>query len=459
MTQNEYLLKGSVVKGLVKFAIPVLLANLLQVLYSATDLLIVGNYATTADVSAVSISSQIMTTVTMGLAGFTMGVSVLLGQFSGAKNERDMSRTAGTAIIFFAAAAVIIMVPLLVFRNGIISAMRTPVEAVIPARSYLTICASGIIFIVGYNLVSSMLRGLGNSRAPFLFVAISCCINIILDVTLVKGFGMGAKGAAIATIAAQGGSLLFSLLFLKKRGLGFKFYKEDIKLNWEIVKKICKIGAPLSLQEILVSFSFLLITAVVNRISLVASASVGIVEKLISFLMMPTIALSSAVATMCAQNYGAGQYERAKKSLYAGIGISFSIAVVISVFCWFSGSLLTSLFEKDADVIYNGSLYLKSYCLDCLAVAFVFNLNSYLASNNHSLFSMIHNLAATFFIRVPATIIFSQLPNVTLFTLGFAAPLSSLGSIIMCFIFLWYLKRKGVLDGNDDSQLPAVHER
>jgi putative MATE family efflux protein len=442
MAYNEALLKGRVSTALIRFAIPVMLSSLLQIFYAATDLLIVGNFATTADVSGVSISSQIMTTVTLGLSGLVTGVTVLIGQYSGAKSEKDLKNTVGTSVIFFAVISAVIMALLLVLHRPIISLMQTPAEAVGPARSYLFICACGIPLIIGYNLVSSVFRGMGNSKTPLLFVAVACGINVILDLVLIKGFGMGAAGAALATVTAQGGSLMFSLLFIRRKGIGFHFTRADIHYRAEYIVKMLKIGVPISLQEILVGLSFVLITAVVNKMGVVASASVGIVEKLIGFMMMPTIAVSVAVATMSAQNIGARRYDRARESMWVGVVFSLSIAAVICAFSWIRGTAFTSLFSNSQEVVYQASLYLKTYSIDCLAVSFVFNMNAFFSSSNHSLFSMIHSLLTTFFIRVPVTVLFSARVGATLLEIGLAAPLSSVGSLVMCLIYFVYLGRK-----------------
>lgn len=450
MASNDYLLRGSITGALVRFAMPVMLSMILQILYSATDLLIVGNFGTTADMSGVTISSQLLTTITLGMSGITTGLTVVLGQFSGAGEKENMKRTIGSSIIFFTILAAALTILLLCLNSAIIAAMKTPPEAVGPARSYLHICTLGIVFIVGYNVTSSIFRGIGNSKTPLIFVAVACGINIVLDLVFIKGFGMGAAGAALATVIAQAGSLLFSVLYLRKHGIGIDFSREDIKLRnddghlrLEYIKKILRIGLPISLQEILVNLSFLLITAVVNnRMGLSASASVGTVEKLISFLMMPTMAISVAVATMSAHNYGARQFTRARKCLWAGITISLCFAVVVCAFCWIDGKSLTALFSRDPKVIHDASLYLKTYSLDCIGVAFVFNLNGYFSSCNKSVFSMIHSLTTTFLIRVPFVVIAGGIAGVTLLTIGCAAPLSSLGSLIMCLIYFGWLRRK-----------------
>lgn len=455
MASNDYLLRGSISGALVKFAIPVMLSMLLQVVYAATDLLIVGNGATTADMSGVAISSQVMTTIMLGVSGITTGLTVMVGQFSGSGKNKDVTRAVGTSVIFCALLSIGLTVLFVCLNGPIISAMKTQPEAVAAAKSYLFICSLGIVFIVGYNVISSIFRGLGNSKTPLIFVLVACGMNILLDMVFIIGFGMGAAGAALATVIAQAGSLAFAVLYIRKKGIGFHFERDDFKLRREYAGKMLRIGLPISLQEILVNISFLLITAVVNKMAYTngmgaaPSAAVGTVEKLISFLMMPTMAISIAVATMSAHNYGARQYMRARKCLWSGIYISLGFGVVVCAFCWIDGTALTALFSKDPNVVHDASLYLKTYALDCIGVAFVFNFNGYFSSCNKSVFSMIHSLTTTFVIRVPFVIIAGGIAGVTLFTIGIAAPLSSLGSLIMCLIYFRWLNKKM----KDDSVL------
>lgn len=300
----------------------------------------------------------------------------------------------------------------------------------------------GTIFITGYNVISSIFRGLGNSKTPLVFVAVACAINVILDFVLVKYFHMGAKGAAIATVMAQAGSLLFSLLYIKRRGIGMQFTKTHIRWDGKAIKKITKVGAPIALQETLVSLSFLIITVIINTRGLVASAAVGVVEKLISFLMIPAFSMGAAVAAMVAQNYGATKLDRAKKCMWSGVEVSLAFAVVISVICWFRGDIFTSIFSNDSQVVAQAALYLKTYGLDCILVSFVFNMNGYFNGCGKSLFTMVHSLATTFCIRVPVTMLLNAMAGATLTTIGCAAPLSTLGSLILCLCYLYYLKRQ-----------------
>ena len=303
---EQRLLKENTFKALMIFALPYMFSNLLQVFYGSADMFVVGQFGHTFDVSGVSIGSQTMSLITNLVLGLTTGVTVLLGQYLGSKSYRDLSKTIGGAIVLFFIIALGLTFVMLSFNNEITLLMNTPKEAIEATKSYLSICSAGIIFIVGYNVVSSILRGLGDSKTPLLFVFIACMINIVVDFVLVGYFHMGAKGAAIATVSAQGFSFFFALVYLCKKGIGYSFYKEDICFS-KYIQKIMQIGFPLGLQSVLVNISFLIITIIANQMGLIASASLGVVEKLMGFLMLPAIALGSALASLIALNVGAKQ--------------------------------------------------------------------------------------------------------------------------------------------------------
>ena len=431
---NNQLLKGNVFKALMVFAIPYMISNLLQVLYGSVDLFVVGQFGQTFDVSGVSIGSQVMSLMTNFVLGLTTGVTVLLGQYVGAHEERQLSKTVGAGIMMSLLISVFLTVFLVLFNKQIVFWMNTPKEAIEATESYLLVCSIGVVFIIGYNVVSSILRGLGDSKTPLLFVFIACIMNIISDFVLVGYFHMGAVGAAIATVLAQGFSFVFSLVYLARKGLGFSFDKSDIRFSVYLTK-ILKIGFPIGFQSILVNLSFLIITIVINGMGVVASAAVGVVEKLMGFLMLPSMALGASLATIVAQNVGAKQYDRARQSLKYAIIFCFGFAVIITTICVIDGSLFTRIFTHDQDVIGQGAIYLKFYSIDCLLTSFLFCLNGYLNGYQKTVFTMVHSLTATFLGRIPLTLLIAGLPGVTLLHMGIAAPLSTVISLVMIYIY------------------------
>lgn len=430
------LIEGSIKSTLVKFAIPFLLANLLQALYGAVDLIIVGKFADSIGVAAVSTGSQVMQTITGVISGLTAGGTVLIGQYIGAKKKKDVSEAIGTIVTLFIIISIVLSGGMLLCTGQIVHMMKTPMEAIQFTKEYIIICSIGIIFIVGYNSVSGILRGMGDSKTPLLFVAVSSIINVILDIVFVSSFNMGAKGAAIATIISQAVSLILAIMMLKKRDLGIKLIKEDLKIKKDKVANVFKLGMPIAMQDLLISISFLIITAIINVMGVTASASVGVVGKIISFMMIPPIAFSAAISTMTAQNIGAGEYERAKKAMWAGVSFSLVFGVFCFIYSQFQGEVLVRIFTNDAKVIESSVLYLKAFSIDCILVCFIFCMNGFFSGCGHSMFSMGHSVLTTFLVRIPVAYILSKTAGATLYGIGLAAPAASAISIIICLVYL-----------------------
>lgn len=435
MKQFSDLTEGKLLPVMLKFAIPYLLASFMQAIYGMTDLLVVGRFGDSAGVSAVATGSQIMQTINGIIIGITMGGTVLIGQYLGAKKQKDIAQTIGTIICIFSMIAAVLTIIMLIFTGPITSLMRTPPEAVLYTKQYVFICSCGIPFIIGYNAVSGILRGMGDSKTPLRFIAIACGVNIIGNLVLVGIFHMEAAGSALATIFAQALSFILAVLYIKKNVNLYGFNRFFIKLDILKAKHILILGSPLALQDFLVNISFLIITAIINSMGLTASASVGVVEKLIAFAMLPPGAFSSAISVITAQNMGAGKPLRAKKAMWFGILCSLVFGIFICIYSQWNPTSLTSLFTKDKAVIDTAALYLRSYSIDCILVCFVFCMNAFFSGSGHTLFTMAHSLIATFFVRVPVSFLFSKLPEVTLYQIGLAAPLASVLSIIMCGIY------------------------
>lgn len=431
------LTKGSVPKVLMQFAMPYLLANVLQALYGGADLFVVGRFDDAASVAGVAIGSQVMQTVTGIILGLTAGITVLIGIATGARDEKKAAATIGSAVWLFAIIGAVLTLLMTVWHDTIATAMHTPPEAMTDTRHYLLICSLGIPFIIGYNVVFGIMRGLGDSRSPLYFVALACVINIVLDFVLVGGCHMRASGAATATIASQGISFAAALCYLHRKGFRFPFTRRDIRLNGILSKRIIKLGTPIALQDALINISFLIITVIVNRMGVTASAALGVVEKLIVFAMLPPVAISSAVAAMTAQNYGAGLTDRMNRCLKSGIGMALVFGTAFCIYSQFLPETLMGIFTNDAPVIELGAEYLHGYSIDCIIVSFVFCINSYFSGQGNSLFPMVHSLIATFLFRIPLSWIFSHIAPTSLFPMGFAPPLATMVSLAIC---LWYLK-------------------
>lgn len=436
------LTQGSVFKVLLKFALPFLVANVLQALYGGADLFVVGQYDDAASVAGVAIGSQVMQTITGIILGLTTGTTILIAMGTGAKDNEKVAATIGTSVYFFAVVGIVLTLAMVLLHGKIAEVMHTPEEAMADTLHYILICSVGIPFIMGYNVVCGILRGLGDSKSPLYFVLTACIINIGVDFLLVGGFGMRAAGAAVATVLSQGISFLAALWFLHRRGFHFKFGWQDIRPNKFLSGQIVKLGAPIALQDALINISFLIITVIVNRMGVIASASLGVVEKIIVFAMLPPTAIAAAVSTMTAQNYGAGLVRRMTRCLYCGIGMSLVFGLSVCLYSQFCPETLTGIFTKDAAVIDMAAKYLRGYSLDCIMVSFVFCINSYFSGQGNSWFPMIHSMIATFLFRIPLSYLFGRLDPADLQLMGYAPPLSTLVSLLICLWYMWRCRRK-----------------
>lgn len=436
MRDERALVEGKILPALLAFSGPFLLASILQALYGAVDLLVVGQFADSARVSAVAIGGQVMQTITGIVLGISTGGTVVIGQYTGAKKKRAAAFAVGNLTALFMVIGIVLTIVMLLVVKPVTAVMQTPPEAFSHTIQYIRVCACGIPFIVGYNGVSGVFRGFGDSRTPLYFVALACLVNVGLDFLLVAGFHMGAPGAALATVIAQGVSFCAALLYMVKKGLPVDFKKEYIGLRGGQAVRILKIGSPIAVQDALVNVSFLIITGIINTMGVIASASVGIDEKIIIFAMLVPNSFASAVAVMTAQNVGAGRMDRAKKSLWTAAGLGFIFGFLVWICCQFAPEALTALFSRDPQVIYQAGLYLKNYTIDCMLVAFIFCANAFFSGCGYSLFSLLHSMLATFGVRVPISWLLSRMSGVTLLEMGYVPPLASCISVILCSFYL-----------------------
>lgn len=440
---SQNLTQGNILHSLVSFAFPVLLALFLQAMYGAADLIIVGQFAGTSQQSGVASGSQILNMVTMVITGLTMGVTVYVGNAIGAGKKELAGKGIGSGIALFTVVAFIFTMILVSCSDMLALSMHAPQEAFIPTSSYVRICGMGTIFIVAYNVLGAIFRGMGDSRTPLITVAIACIINIAGDLILVAGFGMGAAGAAIATVTAQGVSVAYSLYLIRSRSLPFAFSRSYIRFYRNPVLKILLVGVPIALQELLVQFSFLFIQAVVNGMGVVASAAAGVAEKVCVFLMLVSSAYMQSIAAFVAQNNGAGRLDRSRQALLYGIKTAFLAGVAMSAAAYFGGSALSSIFSSEPLVIANAHDYLKAYAIDCLLTAVLFCFIGYFNGCGKTLFVMAQGIIGAFFIRIPAVYLISQVNGVTLFHIGLGTPISSLVQIILClFAYRFFQSRQ-----------------
>lgn len=449
MQKSQSFTEGKILSPLVRFALPVLLALFLQAMYGAVDLLIVGQFGAASDVSAVSTGSQIMHSITVVIVGLSMGITILVGQKIGEKKPEEAGFAIGNGICLFGIAAAVITLAMLTAAAPLSVIMQAPPEAFSQTVAYVRICSAGTVFIVAYNVLGSIFRGIGDSKMPLMTVAIACALNIAGDLVFVAGFHMGVAGAALATVLAQAVSVLLSLVIIRRRRLPFKFSRSMIRFDRARIWKILCLGAPIAFQDLLVSISFLVIIAIVNSLGLIASAGVGVAEKLCAFIMLVPSAYMQSMSAFVAQNIGAGEAGRAKKALLYGILSSLAAGIVMAYASFFYGDLMSGLFAREAPVIAAAADYLRAYSIDCLLTSFLFCFMGYFNGCGKTMFVMAQGIVGAFCIRIPVAYLVSRISGVSLFYIGLATPASTVVQIALC---LGYLALQGKKEG---ARLPG----
>ena len=445
MNQKHSLTEGNILKSLLTFAIPILFSLLLQALYGGADLLIVGRFADTVDVSGVATGSMLLSTVTNIITGLSMGITIAVAEKIGLKKERDAGKAIGAGIWLFAVVSVVLTVLLVAGAPVLAGLLHAPQEAFAQTVRYIRICGAGAVFIVSYNVLGAVFRGIGDSKTPLLTVVIACLINIAGDLLLVAGFHMGAAGAATATVLAQAVSVIISMAMICRRTLPFAFQRGDIHFDRQLIGKELKLGIPVGLQEFLVGASFLVIQTVVNSFGVTASAGVGVAEKVCVFIMLVPSAYMQSMSAFVAQNMGAGNPKRADRALLCGVSTAFCVGLIMCVLTFFHGDLMAALFSSDAAVIAAAHSYLKAYAIDCLLTFFLFCFIGYFNGREKTLFVMLQGLIGAFGVRIPIVWLVSRIPGATLFQIGLGTPASSLVQVTLCLgMFFWMHRKKNI---------------
>ncbi|MEW4414134.1 MATE family efflux transporter [Clostridium sp. AN503] len=425
MSGSNDLTKGSLIRTVILFAIPFLLANLIQALYGAVDLMIVGWYCEKEAVAAVSTGTQVTQIITSIISGLTMSGTVMVGSYVGRKRPEDVKETISTSLCLFFMTGVVLSVLLFLFTVPVLRILKTPEEAFAQAKQYVNVCACGVVFICGYNAISAVLRGYGDSKSPLLFVAIAGCMNVAGDIILVKYFGMGVKGTALATIASQGFSMVCAMVYLNRRDFIFKFHLSNFRIHGQKVRELMRIGIPISLQECMVRFSFLYLTSVTNALGVSAASAVGIASKYDVFAMLPATSIASALASIVAQNYGAGKHERMNRSLWVGIMAAAPFSFAFFLWAQFSPETMIGVFTKDASVIAAGIPFFKTCSYDYLCVLLVFAMNGYLNGRSRTIFTMLSCCFGALVLRVPLIYLVCRYVPENLGVIGMVAPVVS----------------------------------
>lgn len=432
---------GSITKKLVGFMLPILAALILQSMYSAIDLLIVGRFGSQDGISGVSTGASILQLFTFTVVALTTGVTVLIGQYLGTGEPDKIGRLLGNAVCFFLVLSAVLSLVLIILARPIAILMQAPEEALNATTLYIRICGAGFVFVVFYNFISCIFRGLGNSRLPLLFVAIACVANILGDLFFVAVLKLNVAGAALATIISQAISVVISLLVIRKQALPFKLSKKDFTFGLEVAHFL-KIGAPLALQEILTNVTFLAICAFVNNLGLEASSGYGVSQRIVGFVMLIPASIIQSMSSFVAQNVGAGNEARAKKAMRTGMVIGVIIGIPVAIITFLHGDIPASVFTDNPEYIARAAEFLRGFAPEAIITSILFSFLGYFNGHSKSTFVMVQGLIQSFAIRLPFSYIMSIRPNASLTYIGQAAPLATLIGIVMCIIYFSIINSK-----------------
>lgn len=441
--KSKNLTNGSIMGNIVSFSLPYLLSYFLQTLYGLADLFVVGQFCGVSSITAVSIGSQVMHMVTVIVVGLAMGTTVTTAQSVGANDVARTKRVVGNTVTLFMVFSLLMAAGLVGWVGDIVSLMSTPVEAAAETISYLTICFIGIPFIVAYNIIASIYRGMGDSKSPMYFIAIACVVNVLLDYLLIGYLDMGAAGAALATTLSQTVSVVVALIAMNRGNSGIRISRSDLKPQRAVMGKILNIGVPVALQDGFVQVGFIIITIIANQRGLNDAAAVGIVEKIIGILFLIPSSMLSTVSTVSAQNLGAGKLDRAIRTLWYANCIVIGFGTFFSIIMQMFPEKAVGLFTDDPQVIVQGCQYLQGYVWDCVFAGIHFCFSGFFCACGWSIISFIHNAVSIVVARVPLAYLASIMYPTTLFPMGLATVTGSVVSVIICVgVFVWMKKHR-----------------
>lgn len=441
--EGKDLTKGSITGNIMSFSLPYMLAYFLQILYGLADLFVIGQYCGVDSTTAVSNGAQVMYMVTVVLIGLAMGTTVLTARSVGAKDNERTRQVIGNTISMFVIIAIVLMCLLLSLRGWIVGIMDTPAEAIDGMSRYLTVCFIGIPFIIAYNIIASIFRGLGDSRSPMYFVAVACAFNIVLDYIFIGYFNLGAMGAALGTTLSQMASVVFALCSIRRHRGVLDISREDLRLRKDVVKHILKIGMPIAMQDGFIQISFLAITVIANGRGLIDAAAVGIVEKFIGLVFIVPSAMLSTVSAISAQNIGAGKMRRAISTMRCAMLITTTYGTVCAIVLQFVPELAVGIFTDDAQVLAQGSDYLRGYVWDCIFAGIHFCFSGFFTACGYSIISFVHNSLSIVTARIPLAWLSSHIYPTTLYPMGLSTCTGSIVSCIICVATFWWMKRRG----------------
>lgn len=437
------LTKGSIIGNITTFSLPYMFAYFLQILYGLADLFVIGQYCGVDSTTAVSNGAQVMYMITVVLIGLAMGTTVLTARAVGAKDSLQARAIVGNTITMFATIATVLMIVLLCLRGWIVDIMDTPTEAVSGMAHYLTICFIGIPFIIAYNIIASIFRGLGDSKTPMYFVAVACVVNIILDYVFIGILGLGAMGAALGTTMSQAASVVFAICSMRRHNKAIDISRNDLRPQRNVMKHILKIGLPIALQDGFIQISFLAITIIANGRGLIDAAAVGIVEKVIGLVFIVPSAMLSTVSAISAQSIGANKMPRAKQTMRIAMLITSVYGLACAISLQFVPQVAVGLFTNDPQALAQGCDYLRGYVWDCIFASIHFCFSGFFTACGYAIISFLHNSISIVLARIPLAWLSSQLYPDTLYPMGLSTCAGSIVSCLICILAYWLMTRNG----------------
>ena len=438
--KNNDLTDGSILGNIMTFALPYVLAYFLQILYGLADLFVIGQFCGVDSTTAVSNGAQVMYLVTCVTIGLAMGTTVTTAHAVGAKDHRRTSLVVGNTVTLFLGLAFLMSVVLLVAREGIVTMIGVPPEAAADTIDYLTVCFAGLPFIMAYNIIASVFRGLGDSRSPMVFVAVACVVNILLDYLFIGGLGWGATGAALGTTLSQMASVCFALFAIRRHRHVFDVSRDDLRLRRPVVSNILKVGIPIAMQDGFIQVSFILITIIANGRGVYDAASVGIVEKFIGLVFIVPSAMLSSVSAIASQNIGAGRLPRARRTMWYAMAVTTAYGLLVATLLQYIPDMAVGLFTDDPHVIGMGSDYLRGYAWDCVFAGIHFCFSGFFTACGYSILSFVHNFISIVCARVPLVYLASEMYPDTLFPMGLATCTGSVLSCLICVMAYRWLR-------------------
>lgn len=436
--------KGNLPKQILLFSLPFMLSNALQVLFSIIDMIVVGKVVGPSGLSAVSTASHVVTFMTMICLGFSTGGQVYIAQLIGADKKEDLNKAIGTLFTFTLILGVIMTAIGLSLATPILKLMKTPTEAFDDAVKYLLICSGGVVFTFGYNCISAVLRGMGNSVQPFVYIVIAAVVNVVLDIVFVTVLNMGVAGAAWATIIGQGVSFIASIiyLFIKRKQFGFDFKLKSFVPTKTSAKILIKLGIPFSLRSGAVNVSMLFVTSLVNGLGLAASAVFGVGLKVDDMVRKISIGVNYSVSTFVGQNFAGKEFDRAKKSVYWGWIYSFLIYLAFLIAYLIDVEGLFKLFTTDEEVLALAPIFVKAIIISFPAMIIMRGTNGFIQGVGNSTLSMIFSLLDGFVLRVGLSYLLGNVLGLGLFGLFLGYGLAAYGTAIPGMIYFFFGKWK-----------------